>query len=324
MATAAQPGKGPQQKPKIAAKPPAPAKKPPAGDNDELQLQPHNDEEDKPKPVRRGRRHAAPEPVAGGKPLDVGDTSRLLVYAGIFAVAAILVAGWLLLKPENKPVTAAPSTPDASTPAKPASGSNAPSNNSKKPDAPVAPADYTVNPANKTCYFAYAKFMSWAYVEGLELDGKTLTEKFKAEVSTTGLTDPDLIQLCAQSLEMFKLGGDKALRKAAGIEVRVDEAGRGTMTASKEAKEIKAINVNLRILSRQALQRYGQPELYQSTGKTTPTDNTSVMNPSGQPTDDTPKVSQTLNAPGDDPAKAQGKDPKPVTPPKHKKMDQLD
>jgi len=229
-----------------------------------------------------------PPPITGGRPLDVGDTSRLLVYAGIFVVIVILATLYMLFKPDSAPVkiatstasartvkdeppaaapatrtpeapksinTTAPTTPkvETVTPAKPASES---------PKAAPAPAPaLTDNAANKSAYFGYARFMAWAYSKGLELPGKALADKFKNEVSLKGVNDPDVTALYNESMEMFRACGDQTLRNS-GEQVRIDgPAGRASLEMSDTAKKVREANINMRVLNRKLEARYGKPEI---------------------------------------------------------------
>lgn len=268
MATSPQPGRGPRAA--AGVRPPVPPAKSAPGnsvpdspqrEDDGLSLQPlHSDEEQKAQ-VRRNRHRRMPDPVAGGKALDIGDTSKLLVYAGILVVATVLVTLWVIFKPEGKPAPSTPgpvASPDATKAPTPLAGAQ------KATAASPAPVDYTANPANKACYFAYGKFMSWAFAEAMEGTSEELTEKFKKDVSVKGVTDPDLVELCSQALEFFRIATPKPLRSAFGGQIRVDDSrGHGTDNATG-AQQIKAINLNMRLLNRKALQRYGQPDLYQA------------------------------------------------------------
>jgi hypothetical protein len=274
MATPPRQGKAPQRAPAPAPAPP-PKSPPPAAaaanPDDELMLQPVHDEQAQ-APARRHRPRHMPEPIAGGKALDIGDSSRFLVYGGILVVCVVLATLYYLFVAEKPTVTTAttgavsksdPPAPASNT--KPASGSPAAAAGAeKKTDASGKPAvgappDYTANPANKTCYYAYAKFMSWAYSSALEVDSGTLIEKFKAEVSKQGVTDPQVAEIYDQAIKLLRLSG--TLHNSSGTDIRVEENMHGTTSASKNSQEIKAVNVNMRVLNRDLMQRYGQPEL---------------------------------------------------------------
>jgi len=277
----------PQRRPAAPGNAPA-ASRAPA--DDELALQPVGDDEEEAARARRNRPHNMPPPITGGRPLDVGDTSRLLVYAGIFGVVVILATLYMLFKSDGpaktviNEATARPAekgaAPTAQAPAanatKPADApkpGTAPNNtaakpmpavpataDASKPSAPV-PANPANNAANKNTYYAYAKFMAWAYSQALELPGKALADRFKNEVSLKGVDDADVTELCNQSMEMFNVCGNNTLRNS-GEQVQIDGAGgRASMQSSELSQKVRAANINMRVLSRKLEARYGKPEI---------------------------------------------------------------
>jgi hypothetical protein len=184
----------------------------------------------------------------------------------------VLGSAWYFVRDDKPTVVPRPAT-EPSTPAvsgdsiKPASGS---ASSAKTPAAKAAAEEaakkaallkqYQANHANRSCFWAFLRFMTWAYTEGQNLKGDQLTSGIRAAVSLDGVDDPDVREVNSLILESFRIANEHPLQSSSEEDFVVTGAdGRSTLTNNQAAQAWRKINVRVKSLCRDLKQRYGEP-----------------------------------------------------------------
>lgn len=261
-------------------------------EDEELKLQ--SDEPAENEAEKKGKRFrpmSRPDDLEG-RPTRILETVHYLILGGIVLVV-IIIGGAIYMFQGNKalpekqvteappsqggPVktTASPGTTDNKTTGTSAKSADTAKTGvaSKTTTPPKTAIDYTTNPANKTCFHGCMNFLMWARENALQWTGPQLTAKFKTDVPSGGVSDPDVMDIHGKILGVFNTGLVHPINTSERITFSGGGAhGERQIDADAALKKNNELMGEIRLLTIRLRKRYGDPA--EQPAKTTAPDET--------------------------------------------------